>query len=222
MPLCNYAWRFIGVWFMDDNIILLLPACPTVMSIVLLASKICFWIILECLYSKYRSKCGSCDLQSCVGRAPIAHTMQMVNAFARKYQYNGYMTRIVKMNPSACPVVGPREDMGLSLKKSFHCKRFSFILSLLQYGRWYIKTKTENNVKIYLPFRPDQYVWNFQFVLKLPRRNRWNLGMYKWFHPAFHLLYGYLSMLGLKLNHVGQSGHWYTCGDWGIFIIACS
>ena len=38
--------------------------------------------------------------------------------------------------------------------------------------------------------------------------NRWNLGMDKWFHPTVYNGCNYLSMLGLKLNHVSKSGHW--------------
>ena len=35
-----------------------------------------------------------------------------------------------------------------------------------------------------------------------PRCNGWSLGIDKYFHPTFHNRCDYLSMLGLKLNHV--------------------
>ena len=44
---------------------------------------------------------------------------------------------------------------------------------------------------------------------KLQRFNRWSLGMDKWFHPTLYWACDYLSMLGLKLNHVSKG----TTGD---------
>ena len=40
--------------------------------------------------------------------------------------------------------------------------------------------------------------------------NRWSLGMDKLLRPTHYLACGYLSMLGLKLNHVGKSGPSWT------------
>ena len=37
--------------------------------------------------------------------------------------------------------------------------------------------------------------------------NRWSLGMDKQFHPTLYWACGYLSMLGLKLNHVSKRGY---------------
>ena len=50
--------------------------------------------------------------------------------------------------------------------------------------------------------------WNYLSIHKLQRCNRWSLGMDKLFHPTYHNGCNYLSMLGLKLNHVSKSGHW--------------
>ena len=46
--------------------------------------------------------------------------------------------------------------------------------------------------------------WHY---LSVPNRQsvyRWSLGMDKWFHPIFYHGCKYLSMLGLKLNHVSK------------------
>ena len=63
---------------------------------------------------------------------------------------------------------------------------------------------------------------NYLSIPKLQRCNRWSLGMDKQFHPALFWACNYLSMLGLKLNHVSKRGHWskWTFGatqDCGIF-----
>ena len=49
--------------------------------------------------------------------------------------------------------------------------------------------------------------WNYLSIPKLQRCNRWSLGMDKLFHPILYNGYNYLSMLGLKLNHVSKRGH---------------
>ena len=46
--------------------------------------------------------------------------------------------------------------------------------------------------------------WNYLSIPKLQRYHRWGLGMDKWFHPTVYRAYDYLSMLGLKLSHVGK------------------
>ena len=48
--------------------------------------------------------------------------------------------------------------------------------------------------------------WNYLSVPKLQRLHRWSLGMDKLFHPTLYNGCDYLSMLGLRLNHVGKSG----------------
>ena len=48
--------------------------------------------------------------------------------------------------------------------------------------------------------------WNYLSIPKLQRLHRWSLGMDK-FHPIHYNGCNYLSMLGLKLNHVSKSGH---------------
>ena len=50
--------------------------------------------------------------------------------------------------------------------------------------------------------------WNYLSIPKLQRCNRWSLRMDKQFHPTFYQACNYLSMLGLKLNHVSKRGHW--------------
>ena len=46
--------------------------------------------------------------------------------------------------------------------------------------------------------------WNYLSIPKLQRCNRrWGLGMDKWFHHTLYRECDHLSMLGLKLNHVG-------------------
>ena len=49
--------------------------------------------------------------------------------------------------------------------------------------------------------------WNYLSIPKLQRCNRWSLGMDKYIHPTFYNGCNYLSMLGLKLNHVSKRGH---------------
>ena len=48
--------------------------------------------------------------------------------------------------------------------------------------------------------------WNYFSILKLQQCNRWSLGMDKLFHTTFYQSCHYLSMLGLKLNHVSKRG----------------
>ena len=48
--------------------------------------------------------------------------------------------------------------------------------------------------------------WNYLSIPKLQRCNRWSLGMDKLFHPTHYRACDYLSMLGLKLNHVSKRG----------------
>ena len=49
--------------------------------------------------------------------------------------------------------------------------------------------------------------WNYLSIPKLQRLHRWSLGMDKLFHPTHYNGCDYLSMLGLKLNHVRKRGH---------------
>ena len=51
--------------------------------------------------------------------------------------------------------------------------------------------------------------WNYLSIPKLQRCNRWGLGIDKWFHLTLYRSCDYLSMLGLKVNHVSESGHRY-------------
>ena len=57
--------------------------------------------------------------------------------------------------------------------------------------------------------------WNYLSIPKLQRLHRWSLGMDKYFHPTHYNGCDYLSMLGLKLNHVSKRGHrccmWVCC-----------
>ena len=50
--------------------------------------------------------------------------------------------------------------------------------------------------------------WNYLYIPKLQRLHRWILGMDKQFHPTHYRTCDYLSMLGLKLNHVSKRGLW--------------
>ena len=56
--------------------------------------------------------------------------------------------------------------------------------------------------------------WNYLSIPKLQRCNRWSLGMDKLFHPTLYQACNYLSMLGLKLNHVSKRGHWSCATSW--------
>ena len=51
--------------------------------------------------------------------------------------------------------------------------------------------------------------WNYLSIPKLQQLYRWSLEMDKQFHPTVYNGYNYLSMLGLKLNHVSKRGHWW-------------
>ena len=55
--------------------------------------------------------------------------------------------------------------------------------------------------------------WNYLSIPKLQRLHRWSLGMDKQFHPTHYWVCDYLSMLGLKLNHVSKRGPWYSHWD---------
>ena len=48
--------------------------------------------------------------------------------------------------------------------------------------------------------------WNYLSINKRQRRNRWSLGMDKWFHPTLYRTCDNLSMLIFKLIHVSKSG----------------
>ena len=50
--------------------------------------------------------------------------------------------------------------------------------------------------------------WNYFSIPKCQRCNRWGLGMERWFHPTLYWECNYLSMMGLKLNHVSKNGPW--------------
>ena len=54
--------------------------------------------------------------------------------------------------------------------------------------------------------------WNYLSIPKLQRLHCWSLGMDKWFHPTVYNGCDYLSMLGLKLNHVSKRGPRSTLG----------
>ena len=49
--------------------------------------------------------------------------------------------------------------------------------------------------------------WNYISIPKLQRCNRWSLGMDKYFHSTLYWACDYLSMLGLKLNHVSKRSY---------------
>ena len=53
--------------------------------------------------------------------------------------------------------------------------------------------------------------WNYLSIPKLQRLYRLSLGMDKYFHPTLYWACDYLSMLGLKLNHVSKRGHSRQC-----------
>ena len=53
--------------------------------------------------------------------------------------------------------------------------------------------------------------WNSLSIPKLQRCNRWSLGMDKLFLPMLYKGCNYLSMMGLKLNHVSKWGPSYIC-----------
>ena len=53
--------------------------------------------------------------------------------------------------------------------------------------------------------------WNDLSIPKLQRLHCWSLGMGKKFHPTLYNGCDYLSMLGLKLNHVSQRGPGVCC-----------
>ena len=49
--------------------------------------------------------------------------------------------------------------------------------------------------------------WNYLSIHKLQRLHRWSFGMDKCFNLILYNGYNYLSMPGLKLNHVSKRGH---------------
>ena len=56
--------------------------------------------------------------------------------------------------------------------------------------------------------------WNYLSIPKLQRLHRWSLGMDKSFHPMHYNGCNYLSMLGLKLNHVSKRGPRWSVMLW--------
>ena len=61
--------------------------------------------------------------------------------------------------------------------------------------------------------------WNCLSIPKRQRLHRWSLGMDKWSHPTHYRACDCLSMLGLGLNHVSKSDHWYIM-VW-LYMILC-
>ena len=53
-------------------------------------------------------------------------------------------------------------------------------------------------------------VWD---EITYPFLNCWSLGMDEWFHLTLYQAYDYLSMMGLKLNHVSKRGPRYQLQD---------
>ena len=51
--------------------------------------------------------------------------------------------------------------------------------------------------------------WNYLSIPKLQRLHRWSLAMDKSLHPILYNGCNYLSMPGLKLNHVSKRDHWW-------------
>ena len=51
--------------------------------------------------------------------------------------------------------------------------------------------------------------WKYLSISKLQRLHRWSLGMDKQFHPTIYNGCNYLSMPGLKFNHVSKRGPWW-------------
>ena len=52
-------------------------------------------------------------------------------------------------------------------------------------------------------------MWDAITIPKLQQCNRWSLRMDKWLHPELYTGCNYLSMQGLKLNHVSKRGSAY-------------
>ena len=54
--------------------------------------------------------------------------------------------------------------------------------------------------------------WTYWSITKLQWRNRWSLGMNKYFYATHYWAGDYLSVPGLKLNRVSKRGHrWIIC-----------
>ena len=66
--------------------------------------------------------------------------------------------------------------------------------------------------------------WNCLSSPKLQWLHHWSLGMDKYIHSTFYWVCDYLSMLGLKLNHVSKRGYWYVnhSNRWILYDIICS
>ena len=47
-------------------------------------------------------------------------------------------------------------------------------------------------------------MWNFQYIPKLRRLDRWRLGIDNEFHPTHYNGCDYFPMLGLKLDHASR------------------
>ena len=64
--------------------------------------------------------------------------------------------------------------------------------------------------------------WNYLSIPKLQQCNLWSLGMDYQFHPTLHWACDYLSMLGLKLNHVSQRDPWWCIYESANMVIIAS
>ena len=53
--------------------------------------------------------------------------------------------------------------------------------------------------------------WNYLSIHNLQHLHHWSLGMDKLLHPIHYYGCNYLSMLGLKLNHVSKMGYGWPC-----------
>ena len=60
-------------------------------------------------------------------------------------------------------------------------------------------------------------VWeNYLSIPKPQRFNRWSLGMDMWFHPTLYIGCDYLSLRGLRSNHVSKRGPRPVCNPYTV------
>ena len=62
----------------------------------------------------------------------------------------------------------------------------------------------------------SKWGWNYSSIPKLQWLHNWSFGMDKQFYPTYYNGCNYLSMLGLKLNHVSKRG------PWSIILLHCT
>ena len=105
--------------------------------------------------------------------------------------------------PGSCrPQTGPMQAPWTLLSGVMSSLRYKSLRYTVYFGIGY------RHMGLFLPTWINNHIhyklwgWHYLSIPKLRRNNIWSWGMDKWFHLLLNCACDYLSMLGLKLNHV--------------------